>query len=330
MTRPLPRGARGRRQYVKALAALPLLGFGSAGAQERPLRLLTGFPPGASLDTVARVFAEELKNELGRPVIVESKAGASGRIANETLKSAQPDGNMLLLAPVATLSIFPHAFGGTLRYDPFRDFAPVAHVARFPIGFAVGKSVPAETLAEYAALAKRDPAARNYGSSAAGSISHFLGLMFARSAGVDLVHVPYRGAAFAMNALTAGEIAAVAVSASDIAPLAASGNARLLATAGRQRSPAFPQVPTFREAGYNIEGEGAYALFLPAGAAPELVSRVSAAALRALRQPPLRRKLETSGLEPTGFGPTQLAAIVKSDYDHWGPTVRASGFVLND
>ncbi len=320
----------GRRQAIAAVAALALLPLQDAFAQERPVRLLTGFPAGATLDLVARALADEMRAELGRPIVVENRAGASGRIANEALKSAAPDGSTLLVAPVATLSIFPHAFGSALRYDPFKDFTPVAHVARFPIGFGVGRHVPAQTLAEFVALARRDPAMRHYGSSAVGSIPHFLGLMFARAAGIELAHVPYRGAAQAMTALAGGEIAALAVAASDIGLMTAGGNARLLATAGRRRSPAFPTVPTFREAGYDIEGEGSYALFLPAGAPAEVVQRVSAAATQALGRPAARRRLEQLGLEPTGLGPVELAAIVRADYEHWGPTVRGSGLVLTD
>lgn len=328
----MPSGVAGRRQALAAFAALALAQEPARAslAPDRPLRLLTGFPAGATLDVLARLLADEMKSELGRPVVVDNRTGASGRIANEALKSAAPDGATLLIAPIATLSIFPHSFGGALRYDPFRDFAPVAHIARFPIGFGVGRHVPADTLAEFVALARREPAMRTYGSSAMGSIPHFLGLKFARAAGIELSHVPYRGAAQAMAGLAGGEIAALAAAATDVGLMAASGQARLLATAGRRRAPAFPHVPTFQEAGYDIEGEGSYALFLPAGTPVEVVQRTGAAALAALKRPTVRKRLDQLGLEPTGLGPVELAAIVRADHDHWGPTVRASGLVLTD
>lgn len=299
-------------------------------AAPAPVRLLTGFAPGASLDLLARLLAQELPGELGRPVVVENRTGASGRIANEALKNSAPDGATLLLAPIATLSIFPHAFGDRLRYDPFRDFVPVAHVARFQIAFAVGQNVAASSLREYVTLAKRDPLVCSFGSPAVGSIPHFLGLSLARMAGIELVHVPYRGAALAVGALAKGEIAAVASAASDLVTPASSGAARLLAIASKQRSPAMPQVPTFLESGYDLVGEGGYGMFLPAGTPADVVDQIGGATLRALTSNALRGRLESLGLELSGLGGTQLAAIVRADYERWGPTVRASGISLTD
>ncbi len=297
-----------------------------AAAQDAPLRIVLGYPAGASSDILTRILAEEMRKSLGRPVIVENKTGAGGRVGNETVKAAPPDGNTILLTPVATMAIFPHSFAGSLRYDPFKDFVPVAHVSSFALGLGVSAAVPAQTLKEYVELVKREPKAGYYASAAAGSIPHFLGVMFARAAGIEMVHVPYKGTAPAMQALAAGEISAASLVVADINALVKGGKARLLATAGRKRAPGYPEVPTFKEAGYDIEGEGWYALFAPAGSPKVALDRIGAAAIQAVREPAVRQKLEGMGLEPTGLPAAELAAILKADYDKWGPVIRASGF----
>jgi len=267
-----------------------------------------------------------MRKSLGRPVVVENKAGAVGTIALETVKSAAKDGNTIMLTPVATMSIFPHSYAGSLRYDPFKDFAPVAHVASFQIGFAVGTSVPAQSLAQYVALVRKDPHAGYYASAAAGSIPHFLGVMFARAAGIEMVHVPYKGSAPAMQALAGGEISAASFVLSDIGALIKGGKARLLATAGKKRAAGYPEVPTFKESDYDMEGEGWYGLFAPAATPRETLERLGAAAIQAVRDPSMRQRLEDMGLEPTGLPAAELARIMKADYDKWGPVIRASGF----
>ena len=219
----------------------------------------------------------------------------------------------------------PHSYA-SLRYDPFRDFEPLAHLANFQLGLGVSTKVPATTLREYVALVKKDPKAGYYASAAAGSIPHFLGVMFARTAGIEMVHVPYKGTANVLQALAAGEISAATTPASDIASLVRSGKARLLATTGSERAAAFPDVPTFKEAGYDIEGTGWYALFAPARLPQPVIARLSRAATEAMHTPALRERLEQLGLEPTGLGPAELAAIMRSDYERWGPVIRASGF----
>lgn len=295
-------------------------------AQEGGVRIVVGFPAGATSDILSRLVADEMRGSLGRPVVVENKPGAGGRISIEAVKAAAPDGATLLMTPVAGMAIFPHSYAGQLRYDPFRDFAPIAHLSSFQIGLGVGAGVPAKTLVEYAALVKKDPKAGYYASAAAGSIPHFLGVMFARSAGIEMTHVPYKGTAPAMQAIAAGEVAAITTVTSDIGTLVRSGKARLLATAGARRSNAFPEVPTFKESGYDLQGEGWYALFSPAKTPRAAVERLSSAAIAAVRGPVLRQRLENMGIEPTGLGPAELAAIMKADYDKWGPVIRASGF----
>jgi tripartite-type tricarboxylate transporter receptor subunit TctC len=297
-----------------------------AAAQEGAVRIVLGYPAGASSDILSRLLAEHMRGSLGRPVIVENRPGAGGRIGNEVVKAAAPDGATLLLTPIATMAVFPHSFAGSLRYDPLRDFAPVAHLSDFHLGLGVAANVPARTLAEYVALVKKDPKAGYYGSAAPGSLPHFLGVMFARTAGIELVHVPYKGTAPVMQAIAGGEISAISTVVSDIGTLVRSGKARLLATSGPQRARGFADVPTFKESGYDMVAVSWYALFAPAGTPQAAIERHSKAAIAAVRDPALRGKLEDMGLEPTGLGPAELARILKADYDKWGPVIHASGF----
>jgi tripartite-type tricarboxylate transporter receptor subunit TctC len=296
-----------------------------ASAQEGTIRIVLGFPAGASSDLLTRLLADQMRAALGQAVIVENRTGAGGQLANEAVKNAAPDGTTLLMTPVATMSIYPHSYR-SLRYDPFKDFEPLAHLANFQLALGVSAKVPARTVAEYVALVKKDPKWGYYASAAPGSIPHFFGVMFARAAGLEMTHVPYKGTAQVLQALAAGEIAAATTLAADIGALARSDKARILATTGAQRSPTFPDVPTFKEVGFDIEGTGWYALFAPAKIPPGIAARLSTAAIDAMRSSTVRLRLESMGVEPTGLGPQELAAVMKRDYERWGPVIRASGF----
>src|SRR3990172_2750972 len=195
-----------RTLFAWAAIALAALSF-NAAAQEGTIRVVLGYPAGATSDILSRVVADHMRQGLGQPVIVENKPGAGGRIANELVKAAAPDGTTLLMTPVASMSIFPHSFGN-LRYDPFKDYEPVAHLSDFQLALGVSTKVPAKTLAEYVALVKKDSKWGYYASAAAGSIPHFLGVMFARAAGIEMIHVPYKGTANVLKALSGGEISA--------------------------------------------------------------------------------------------------------------------------
>lgn len=289
------------------------------------MRIVLGFPPGASSDTVTRLIADKMRVSLGRPVVVENKPGAAGIVAAMAVKAAAPDGNTLLMTPLANMVAFPHSYA-KLDYDPFKDYTPVAHVASFQLAFGVGPGVPAKTLEEYVALAKTGGTYANFASAAVGSLPHFFGLLFAKTAGIELTHVPYKGTASVLQALLAGEVPAAVLPIADLGALVQSGKGRILATSGAERSPQYPDVPTFKESGYDIEGSAWYALFAPAGTPKDVVERLARAAIDAVRQPDVRQRIEPLGLEATGLGPAGLAAVMKSDDDKWGPVIRASGF----
>ncbi|MFN9504462.1 MAG: tripartite tricarboxylate transporter substrate-binding protein [Rubrivivax sp.] len=315
---------------TSTLVAASLLSL-PARAQQGVVKILVGYPARATSDALTRVNAEHMAVTLKQTMIVENKPGAGGRIANELVKAAPADGLTLLMTPIATMGIFPHSYAGQLRYDPLKDFAPVAHLTSFQVGLGVGTQVPAKTLAEYVAWVKTDPAKNGfYGSAAPGSIPHFFGVMFGRAAGVPMTHVPYKGTAAAMQALASGEISALSTVAADIRTLVQSDRARLLAVAGDRRDPAFANVPTFKELGFDLVAKPWYALFAPAGTPPAVLQRLSAAAAAAVNDPAVNKRLVEMGLEPTGLGPDQLAAILKADHERWGEVIRASGFKPGD
>lgn len=317
-----------KRQWVKAIAfAITTLFSAITWAQSGPIKIIVGYPPGATSDILTRLMAEGMSKRLNQPVVVENKAGAGGQLGNLAVKAATPDGTTLLMTPVATMSIFPHSYAGQLKYDPFKDFAPVAHLTNFQIGLGLSNKVPANNLKEYVAWVKSNPSQNGFfGSAAPGSLPHFLGLLFAKNAGISLEHVSYRGTAPAMQALAGGEIPALSTVASDIQSLVDGKKARLIAVAGEKRSIRFPDVPTFKEQGFDLVASPWYAMFAPAGTPNAVIQNLAKAATETIADPAMQKKLIDMELEPTGYGPEKLAEILKADYEKWGPPIRDSGF----
>jgi tripartite-type tricarboxylate transporter receptor subunit TctC len=312
-----------------ALAIVLLCIAGASSAQDKTLRIVLGYPPGASSDMLSRLLADRMRPLLGQAVIVENKPGGGGIVGNETVKAAPPDGSTILLTPIATMAAFPHSHGSALRYDPFKDFEPVAHLTNFQLSLLLNSELPAKNIAEYIALVKKDPRLGDYASAAAGSLPHYFGVLFAKAAGIEMTHIPYKGTGPALQALAGGEIKAAMFVLSDALTLVRSGKARVVAVSGGVRSGLAPDVPTFKELGFNIEGNGWYALFAPAKTPKDVIDRYAKAATEVIRSADMKQRLEQMGLEPTGLGPAELGAILKADYDKWGPVIRASGFKPN-
>src|SRR5262249_17276094 len=197
---------------------------GTAVADDRPLRIVVGFPPGAGLDTTARLLADKLRLSLGRTVVVENKPGAGGMIANTTVKAAPPDGSTLLMTPLATMVFYPHTYA-RLEYDSFKDYVLVAYLAALPLALGVGPEVPAKMLSQYVAFAKKGGTSANFPAASLGSQPHFFGLLFAKTAGIELTYIPYKGTAQALFALMLGEIPAAILPLSDLGAVMQSGKA---------------------------------------------------------------------------------------------------------
>ena len=312
-----------------ALIATTIAGWAFAGparAQvEKPVRLLVGFAAGGSADIAARSIAEKMTGDLKQAVVVENRPGAGGRIVAEALRNAPADGSTLMLAPIVVPVLAPLVFS-KLPYDPTTDFAPIAQVANFQFALSVAASHPARSMRELVEWYRANPARANFGSPAPGSLPHFFGLLIAKSAGVELVHVPYNGGAPLMNGLMGDQVAAAIDTTVEQIELHKAGKVRLLAVSAATRSPLAPEVATFGEQGIAVEGTGWFAVYAPARTPEVIVRALNAAVVKAVAQPDVRERFARLGLEPTGGTPEQLAQRMRDDRALWAPIVRASGF----
>ena len=319
----------GRAAYSLIAALVAVFASGIAYAQapiKGPIHIVVGFAAGGTTDVAARLLADKFREALGQPVVVENKAGAGGRIAAEALKNAAPDGSTLLLVPIAVPVLAPLVFK-QLGYDPAKDFAPVAHVANYQFALAVGPTHPARTVPELIAWMKSEPKRASFGTPAAGSLPHFFGVMVGQAAGVDMVHIAYKGVAPLAIDLAGGQTPAGISALSDLIELHRAGRLRIIATSGSQRSPLLPAVPTFGEQGFpGIEGTGWIGFYAPARTPKRVIEQWSTVIAQAVHAPDTRSRLIDLGLEPTGSTPEALAAIMATDTARWWPIIKASGF----
>lgn len=298
----------------------------SVSAQDGPVRILVGFPPGGESDIIARLIVDRMRISLGAPVIVENKPGAGGMLAAEALKNAAPDGRTLMISPIA-VTVFAPLTHTKLRYDPTKDFAPVSLAANFQMALAVGPGSPAKTLHEYIAWVRANPAKATYGVPLAGGPTHFFGVMLGRATGVDLAVVPYKGSAPFVNDLLGGQVPAGITVLSGLLKHHEAGKVRVLGTSGSQRSPVAPDIPTFKELGFAaIEGTGWQAFHTSARTPRPIIDRLSTAIASAIKAPEVSERLLALGLEPVGSTPDELASRVAEDIGRWAPIVKASGF----
>jgi tripartite-type tricarboxylate transporter receptor subunit TctC len=317
-----------RAFLVFASALLLALPVQAQDSPKGPVRLLVGFAPGGSSDLAARIIADKLKDALGVSVIVDNKAGAGGRIAAEALKNSPPDGNTIFLTPVVVPVLAPLLFRN-LPYDAQKDLAPVTHVANYQLALSAGSNPPAKSLRELTDWLRANPGKANFGSPAPGSLPHFFGLMVGKSIGVDIQHVAYKGSAPLHTDLIGGQIPVAVDALSDCIEQHRAGKLRILATSGALRSPLLPEVPTFKELGYPIEGNGWTAIYAPGGTPRPIIERLNRALVDVLKQSEVSQKLTNLGFEVTGTSPEELAAIMRADTAQWGPIIQASGFKVD-
>ncbi|MGR4871127.1 Bug family tripartite tricarboxylate transporter substrate binding protein [Variovorax sp. LARHSF232] len=311
------------------LAAVGPLHAQSERPAKGPIRILVAVPPGGTSDIAARLIADSVAEALAQPTIVENKAGATGRIAAEALKNAAPDGTTFLVAPIAVTVLAPMVLK-RLSYDPTKDFAPVSQIAKFQYAFAVSPTHPARTVPEFIAWAQANPGQANYGTPGAGSVPHYLGTLVGRETGVEMPHVPYRGAASLTTELMGGQVPCAISALSDLIELHRAGKVRIIATTGPERSPVLPAVLTFKEQGFpKVESVGWTGLYAPAGTAKPVVDQLAMAVANKLRTPAVRDKLAKLGLEPTGTSPEEFASIMAADTTRWAPIIKASGITVD-
>ena len=325
----MDRTATGRRSLLAALGTMSVtagLGRRAAGQPGPAGRAIVGFPPGGTADIVTRMYVERLRASLGRQLIVDNRPGAGGRLALDTLKPLPADGGAFVVTPASMLTIYPHLYAKTLRYDPAADFTPVTPVCVFPFGFAVSARHPARTVQEFAAWAKARGAV-DWASPVPGSMPHFIGTQLARLAGLSLNHVPYRGSAPAVQDLLAGTVQAVLLPIGELTAFHRSGDARLLAITSPERLPRLAEVPTFAEAGLgDLTHEEWYGAVLPARAPAPVVAALHAGIAAAAATPEVREGLARLEMSPLVLEPDAFKARMLRERDAWGPVVAASGF----
>jgi tripartite-type tricarboxylate transporter receptor subunit TctC len=320
-----------RRTLIHTSAAGALLAMAPrlhAQTAFETVKIITGFPPGGTSDTICRRVAAKLAPGYGKSVVVENRTGAGGQIAIQGVRSMTPDGTTLLQTPMSMLGIYPHIYR-KLSYDPVADLTPVTLGCTFDFGLAVGPAVPAtvKSIGEFLAWCKANPGQANFGSPAAGSVPHFIGVLLGRSAGIDLKHVPYRGTQPAILEMVGGQLQAVSGPIGEFTQHVAAGKCRLLGATGTARSKFAPDTPTLVEQGLkDMAFSEWFGFYLPGKAAPDVVQRANAALRAALADKETVDGLALMGLEAKSSSPAELAAMLKADTERWGPIVKAIGF----
>lgn len=310
------------------------LSIASSGAMAqvypaKPVRILVGTAPGGPIDLVGRITAQRLTQALGQNFIVENRAGAGGTITTELVARATPDGYTLLTASAATLCVTPHLYS-KIGYDTLRDFAPISTVASVAFLMIVHPALPAKTVKEFIALAKSKPGQLFYGSAGSGSVTHLAPELFRSMAGVQVTHVPYKGAGPALIDLMSGQLQFMFNSIPTTVPHISSGRLRALAVSSLMRSQQLPDLPTISESG--VPGYDAttwFGLVAPAGTPQDIVMRLNGVILKDLSDPAVRKTLLTQGLDPMGHTPDAFSKFLREELVKWGKVVKISGAKLD-
>ena len=293
----------------------------------KPIRMILGTAPGSPIDFSARMAAQKLTEALGQHVVVDNRTGASGTIATEYVARAAPDGYTLLMASAATLCITPHLYR-KLSYDTLRDFTPISTVTGVSYMFVVHPSLPAKSVQEFIALAKEKPGQLRFGSAGSGSVTHLGPELFKSMAGVDLLHVPYKGAGPAMIDLLGGQgLDFMFDSLLTSMPLVKAGRLRALAQTG---SSLLPDLPTVAESGLpGYESSTWFGLVGPAKLPRDIVAKLNAAVVKGLTHPEFRERLLSQGIDPIGNSPEEFSRLIRSELPKWGRIVKIAGAKLD-
>ena len=318
-----------RTQSTVTLAAAIILyasaGWSADAYPTKPIRLLVGFAAGGANDLVARVLAARLSPRLGQQVVVENRPGAAGTISAQLVARAAPDGHTMLLGSVATLGMSPAMYREP-GFDALNDFAPITQAVAVSTLLTVHPSLPPRTLKSFVALAKKQPGRINFGSPGAGSISHVTAELFLLTAGIKMVHVPYKGGGPALIDALSGQVESLFALISTSGPQVKAGKLHGIAVTGSKRSSSLPEVPTVAEGGYpGFEGSGWLGILFPAKTPAAIVDRVSKEAAAAIAMPETRKQLEDVGLDPVSSSPDAFRAYIRSEHAKWGKVIREAG-----
>ncbi|MBV8170174.1 MAG: tripartite tricarboxylate transporter substrate binding protein [Alphaproteobacteria bacterium] len=315
-----------RALVATALAGLLIAGPAAAAWPERAVRWVVAYPAGAGTDIVARLLGQRLTERLGKPVVIENKPGAGGAIGMEAVASAAPDGYTIGMADTGPLAINP-ALYKTLTYDPVASFAPVTRLANLPFVLTVHPDLPVHSVRELIALAQQKPGQINYASVGNGTSVHLATELFKTLAGVDLVHVAYKGSAPALQDLLAGQVQVMFVNLLSSLPAIQAGKLRLLAVTPSHRLVNLPDVPTVAEAGVpGYAFESWFGMVVPAKTPPEIIARLNQETVATLAEPQIRARLiEQGGVEPVGSTPQEFAETIKADLARYADLVTRTG-----
>ncbi|HZM48099.1 MAG TPA: tripartite tricarboxylate transporter substrate binding protein [Burkholderiales bacterium] len=325
-------GTRKKQSQVAGWLLLPLAVFvwpASTSAAEypsQPLRLVVTYPPGGSGDFQARILGPKLSEQMGQQVVVDNRAGGSGIVALELVAKAVPNGYTMLLGPMSALTMNPALFS-KLPYDTLRDFAPISLTSRTTQALAVSASLPANSVKELIALAKASPGKLSFGSTGVGNATHLSGEILKSVAGIDLVHVPYKGAGPQLVDVISGNVAMGFVSLTAAIPHVRTGRLKILMVTGKQRSSAAPDVPTATEAGLpEIDvAHGWFGILAPARTPPAVVSRLNTEIVRAVQTPDVQARFSAQGLTPASSTADEFLALIKSDLVRWPKIIKEAG-----
>ncbi|WAT85447.1 Bug family tripartite tricarboxylate transporter substrate binding protein [Delftia acidovorans] len=311
--------------HATALAASLLALAASAQAQDfppkKPVSLVVGFAAGGAADASARLIAKKLGENIGQSVVVENKGGAGGNIAHQQVANAAADGSVLLFGSVGPLTIAPHLM--KLPYDPFKDLAPISGGVNFPNVLVVHKGAGVKTLAEFVAKARKNPGTVDYASTGAGSASHLAGELFNQRAGIDMVHVPYKGGAPALQDLLGERVTSYFAAPPTALPHIEAGKLIPLATTGLTRPAYMPDIPTVAEAGYpGFEALNWYAFVAPGKTPKPMLDRWNTEIVKVLNDPGVKEALNKHGLTPQPTTRAEFAAFMKKEYEQWGRLVK--------
>jgi tripartite-type tricarboxylate transporter receptor subunit TctC len=307
--------------FVSVLFGAHAAAAATVGYPVKPIRLIVPFTPGGSTDIPARGVANALSASLGRQVVVDNRAGSAGIIAGELVAKAQPDGYTLLMGSIGMLTVIPN-LRSSLPYDPQKSFAPVSMVSKTPTIIVAHPSLPANSLKELIALARAKPGTLSFGSPGMGSSSHLCGELFKAMLGIDLVHVPYKGAAPAVSDLLGGQVLLLFDTMASL-PHIKAGKLKPLAISTATRSPLLPDVPTIAEAAIpGFETVSWNGILVPAGTPKEIVARLNAEIVKALTNPELRERLEASSYIPKSSTPEEFGTFIGQERAKWGKVIR--------
>jgi tripartite-type tricarboxylate transporter receptor subunit TctC len=310
-----------------AVATLALTGTHASaqGFPSKPIRLITLTTAGGSLDTLARLVAGKLTEQMGQSVVVENRTGAGGNVGADVVAKAIPDGYTIGMNTVSTHGINPSLYGASMPFDAIKDFAPITQLAELKNVAVVTPSVPAKNVQELIQHARANPNRISFGSAGSGTSQHLSGELFKMKTGTQMQHIPYKGAAQAMPDLLSGQIQLMFVSVPEALGHIKSGKLRAVGVTSRQRSPVLPDVPSIAEQGLDFDVSAWFGLVAPAGTPRPIVNRYNAEVVKALQQPDVRARLAGIGMDPVTMSPEQFAQFIRDEIARWAPVVKASG-----